>query len=77
MFLFAKKMDHLDFAIEAKKHNIDAVEYVNQFFKDKAQDKAYLAELNKRAADNGVKQLLIMVDGKRPVGRAIASRLPR
>ena len=28
---------------------IDAVEYVNQFFKDKAKDTAYLTELKKRA----------------------------
>lgn len=67
--LFAKKLDHLDFAATAKKEfGIEAVEYVNQFFKDKAQDAAYLAELNKRAADNGVKQLLIMIDGEGNLG---------
>lgn len=67
--LFAKKMDNLDFAMTAKKEfGIEGIEYVNQFFKDKAQDKAYLAELNKRAADNGVKQLLIMVDGEGNLG---------
>ncbi len=67
--LFAKKLDHLDFAMTAKKEfGIEAVEYVNQFFKDKAKDEAYLAELNKRAADNGVKQLLIMIDGEGNLG---------
>src|SRR5262245_1713933 len=34
--LFKKKMDNLDFAAAAKKdYGIGAVEYVNQFFKDK------------------------------------------
>lgn len=67
--LFAKKLDHLDFAMTAKKEfGIEAVEYVNQFFKEKAQDQAYLAELNKRASDHGVKQLLIMIDGEGNLG---------
>ena len=67
--LFDKKLDHLDFAITAKKEfGIDAVEYVNQFFKDKAKDAAYLADLSKRAKDAGVKQLLIMIDGEGNLG---------
>lgn len=67
--IFAKKLDNLDFALTAKKEfGIEAIEYVNQFFKDKAKDKAYLAELNKRAADNGVKQVLIMIDGEGNLG---------
>ncbi len=60
---FDGKLDHLDFAATAKKEfNINAIEYVNQFFKDKAKDKTYLAEMNQRANDNGVKNLLIMID---------------
>lgn len=60
-----KELDNLDFAATARnKFGIEAIEYVNQMFKDKAKDAAYLADLNKRAADNGVKQLLIMVDGE-------------
>ncbi len=62
---FAGAIDHLDFARIAKnEYGIEAVEYVNQFFKDKANDKEYLNEMNKRAGDLGVKQLLIMVDGE-------------
>jgi sugar phosphate isomerase/epimerase len=60
-----KKLDHLDFpkkAVEA--FGIYGVEYVNQFFKDKATDSSYLAEMNKRAKDLGVTQLLIMIDGE-------------
>ena len=66
--LFNKKMDHLDFAKTAKGLGIDAVEYVNQFFKDKAKDEKYLAEMKKRAEDLGVKSLLIMCDGEGNLG---------
>lgn len=67
--LFAGKLDNLDFAAYAKdKCGIDAIEYVNQFFKDKATDDSYLTELNKRAGDLGVKQLLIMIDGEGQLG---------
>ncbi|MCB0582857.1 MAG: sugar phosphate isomerase/epimerase [Phaeodactylibacter sp.] len=63
------EMDNLDFAEMAKKDfGISAVEYVSQFFQDKAKDKAYLAEMKKRADDNGVKSLLIMVDGEGDLG---------
>ncbi len=62
--LFEKKLDHLDFAKKATEFGIFGVEYVNQFFADKATDAAYLAEMNKRATDLNVKQLLIMIDGE-------------
>lgn len=68
--LFAKTMDHLDFAIEAKKHQIDAVEYVNQFFMDKAKDMAYLQEMKTRADGEGVTSVLIMCDSEGMVGAA-------
>lgn len=69
--IFGGKLNHLDFAATTKNEfGIEGVEYVNQFFKDKATDKAYLAEMNKRAADNGVTQLLIMVDGEGQLGDA-------
>lgn len=63
------KLDNLDFpAFAQKEFGIDGVEYVNQFFKDKATDTDYLSELNKRASDAGVRNLLIMVDGEGLVG---------
>jgi L-ribulose-5-phosphate 3-epimerase len=69
--LFAKKLDALDFAKATRdEFGIGAVEYVNQFFKDKANDEAYLGQLNSRAADNGVTSLLIMVDGEGSLGHA-------
>jgi sugar phosphate isomerase/epimerase len=69
--LFGGKLDNLDFAKTAKQdYGIEAIEFVNQFFKDKAKDKAYLAELKKRADDIGVRMLLIMVDGEGNLGDA-------
>lgn len=70
--LFGKtdvKLDHLEFAAFAREQfGIGAVEYVNQFFKDKAKDVDYLAEMKKRADDAGVRSLLIMVDGEGKIG---------
>ncbi len=64
-----KKLDNLDFAKVAKeKFGIEAVEYVNQFFKDKAKDETYLAEMKKRTSDLGVTNVLIMVDGEGELG---------
>ena len=63
--LFAKEFDNLDFPVKAKNDfGISGVEFVNQFFKDKAKDEKYLAELKKRCDDNGVTSVLIMIDGE-------------
>jgi sugar phosphate isomerase/epimerase len=67
--LFSKKMSNLDFPVIAKQQfGISTVEYVNQFFKDKANDTTYLNELLKRCNDNGVKNHLIMCDGEGDLG---------
>jgi len=64
-----KKLTNLDFAKVAKaEFGIEAIEYVNQFFKDKAKDMDYLRDLKQRAADNGVTSLLIMIDGEGNLG---------
>jgi sugar phosphate isomerase/epimerase len=69
--LFAKKIDHLDFAKTAKNEfGIDAVEYVNQFFKDKAKNESYLADMKKRALDHGVTSVLIMCDDEGDLGNS-------
>jgi L-ribulose-5-phosphate 3-epimerase len=61
--LFAKKIDNLDFPkIAREDYGIEGVEFVNQFFKDKAHDSAYLKDLKKRANDFGVTCVLIMID---------------
>jgi L-ribulose-5-phosphate 3-epimerase len=66
--LHGGKMDHLDFPKVAKELGIDAVEYVNQFFMDKAKDDKYLAELKKRCEDQGVESVLIMCDNEGHLG---------
>ncbi len=68
---FGNKLDPIDFAVIAKKeYGISAVEYVNQFYKGKATDEKYVAELKKRAHDNGVRSVLIMCDGEGALGDA-------
>jgi sugar phosphate isomerase/epimerase len=65
--LFAKnaKITNLDFPkIAREQYGIEGVEFVNQFFKDKAHDSVYLKDLKTRANDNGVTCVLIMIDGE-------------
>lgn len=67
--LFANELSNLDFAKIAKKEfGISAVEYVNAFFKDKAKDKSYINQMKQIAEDQGVKSLLIMIDGEGYLG---------
>ena len=60
--LRAGKMDNLDFAAKAKSFECEGLEYVNQFFMDKAKDKKYLSEMNNRADSEGVENVLVMID---------------
>lgn len=63
--LEAGKITNLDFPAKAKNDfDINVVEYVNSFFKDKAEDTAYLNELLQRCKDNGVSNNLIMIDNE-------------
>lgn len=63
--LRAGELDNLDFPKVAREdYGIEGVEFVNQFFKDKAHDSAYLKDLKKRADDHGVTCVLIMIDGE-------------
>jgi len=63
--LWNQELRNLDFAKEAHvTYGIRAVEYVNSFFKDRAGDFTYLAEMRQRAEDAGVRSLLIMIDGE-------------
>jgi L-ribulose-5-phosphate 3-epimerase len=69
------KLDPLDFAVIAKKEfGIEAVEYVNQFYKDSVRKPDYLADLKKRADGEGVKGLLIMCDGEGNLGDSDTKR---
>ena len=58
------ELDHLDFAQKAADLGFDGVEYVNSFFKDKAEDIQYLNEMGVRSEEAGVENVLIMVDGE-------------
>lgn len=63
------ELDHLDFArVTQETYGIDAVEYWSNPFAGKATQAGYLAQLNQRAADVGVKNLLILVDGEGALG---------
>jgi len=63
------KLDPLWFAAIAKKdYDIHGVEYVNQFYKAKKKDDAYLKDLKKVADDNEVTSVLIMCDGEGALG---------
>ncbi|MCU0635932.1 MAG: sugar phosphate isomerase/epimerase [Gemmatimonadaceae bacterium] len=67
--LRAGTMAHLDFARVARRdYGIAAIEYVNSFFKERATDQGYLAEMNARATGEGVYQHLIMIDGEGALG---------
>jgi sugar phosphate isomerase/epimerase len=69
-------LDHLDFVSFSKNEfGIEAVEYVSSFFPKRAPpDENYVKEMNKRAAEQGVRQLLIALDEDVRVGHPTADR---
>jgi sugar phosphate isomerase/epimerase len=70
-----ERRDPMDFArISKEEFGIDAIEYVNQFYRDKKADDAAMKELKKRADDLGVKNVLIMCDGEGNLGDADEKR---
>ena len=76
--LWKKKLTNMDFPKYTKDtFGITAVEYVNGFFKDKAKDKDYLGELKKRTGDEGIKNVLIMIDGEGHLGEANDKKLQK
>ena len=67
--LYSGELDHLEFCIIAREQfGLDAVEYVNSFFFDKANDLGYIKEMKNRANDHGVSSLLIMCDNEGDLG---------
>jgi sugar phosphate isomerase/epimerase len=71
--LLAKQLDPLDFPSRAKELGFQGVDYVNTFFKDKAGDRSYLAELEKRADGEGLVNDLILIDSEGVIGDPDAS----
>ena len=61
---FGRTITNMDFPQIARDFGVEGIEFVNQFFKDKAHDSAYLKELKSRANDVGVACVLIMIDGE-------------
>jgi sugar phosphate isomerase/epimerase len=67
--LNAGELDHLDFpGIAREQYGIGGVEYVNSFFKERAEDFSYLADLRGRCEGHGVQSVLIMCDGEGAIG---------
>ena len=67
--LYSGEINHLEFCVIAREQfDLDAVEYVNSFFFDKAEDLDYLKEMKNRANDQGVSSLLIMCDNEGDLG---------
>lgn len=66
---FGETLDPNEFAaIASKDYNIQAVEYVNQFYVDHGTNDSFWLEMKKRADDVGVNSLLIMVDDEGDLG---------
>lgn len=64
-----KSMTNLDFPKLARREfGIDAVEYVNQFWMQYAEDEKYLAELKRVCEGEGVRSVLIMCDNEGNLG---------
>ena len=67
----AGELDPRDFAPFARREfGLDAVEHVNTFFQERPTDFAYMTDMKKRAADAGVRNLLIMCDAEGELGDA-------
>lgn len=66
--IFSGQLPVLDFAEKARAMDFDAVEYVSRFYMKQAQDSIafskLIKELKTRSDDNGITNLLIMVDGE-------------
>ncbi len=67
--LFSGRLDHLEFITAARRdYGIDAVEYVNVFFFERAGDPGYLQQMRRRCDAAGVRSLLIMCDREGDLG---------
>jgi len=66
--LYGGEISNLQFPGIARDLGFEGVEYVNSFFKDKAKDRGYLGELQRRCDQAGVKSVLIMCDGEGNLG---------
>jgi L-ribulose-5-phosphate 3-epimerase len=63
----------VDFPAIARQYEISAVEYVNGFYGDKGSDEKFWNELKRRSNNEGVKNLLIMIDEEGDLGNPDAT----
>lgn len=71
-------LSNLDFPKYAKtEFGIQAVEYVNAFFFDKAKDSKYLTELKNRTHDEAIKNVLIMIDSEGNIGAETTAEIDK
>jgi sugar phosphate isomerase/epimerase len=67
----AGSMTNLDFpSVARREYGLSAVEYVSTLFAGKGADDAYLRDLRGRCDGEGVRSVLIMVDGEGDLGAA-------
>lgn len=66
--LFAGDMTTFDFIKKARELEFEGVEFVNQFFKDKATDGKYLDSLRAQLRASDMAAVMIMVDGEGHLG---------
>ena len=67
--LFSGAIDNLDFPkVAVEEFGIHHIEWVSQFFQDKAEDRDYLQQMKDRCDEHGVQSLLIMIDGEGNLG---------
>ena len=63
------RLDPIDFPrVTREIYGLDAVEYVNSFYREWATDEDYFRRLRRRCDELGVRSLLIMCDGEGALG---------
>lgn len=63
--LTSGRLDHLDIvSVMASEFQIRSIDYASRFFRTRLEDEGYLKELNKRAADEGVRRVWLLMDGE-------------
>jgi len=72
------EVNHLDFSrLAREKFQFEAVDYVSSLFRDQLSDDKFLSEMNKRAADHGVRQILLIADKEGELGHVEAAERQR
>lgn len=66
--LFAGEMTSIDFINQTKKLGFDGVDFVNQFFMDKAEDLPFLDSLKTALKKNKLEAAMIMIDREGDLG---------